>query len=596
MAYATRWTVPFKDINRTLRTIYIEQDGYTGNPTALTPGDKPLVWDEDASEDLTSRVRGITGRLQVIEHVYGDLSDLYPTTPLQLRVRCQNVFYGFIKVQNSTNPWTSGPRTLTLNVVSPLALAYDIPMPINHTLGMREVGDVMTELMNTLGYSFVTMPRGNVSELGKFFEGTIRGMLICPYADDKDYHYANDDEVFAPISCGEVLEMICERHSLMAHDSVESDSASLVLSRVGGDTNGMYRWSISDIEAGTYSNATQVLAWDASSHEVLTDFTVAGNSNSESLVHPYSYIDIKHEGEDGDTVHFPTPQSFYNPNLAPNYILAPRGIWLTNANANVKLGNLDLADSDNIWHKDALFFDFLSTGIAAGSLLFSVTFYNVDNLGYYRVKFKYAHKRDSGHDAIQLSARGSNGWYGVNPNVEVKYMFSLNGDAASSVVSPSTEYEVTTGMYIKPSDFVTLNFYVATNGEALTNLYITDVELERVDSSEATHERWEEQRFIERIIGSVGDKPLTINMRLNDTFFSNYYVTDYEFFFEYPTYFLNSQRRVQITVRAGELSALWYMYLYSLYSDNPRWRIIAISYDVRDHLYKLTLHRITNNY
>lgn len=588
MAYNTRWTVPFKDINGTLRTIYIDEEGFSGSPTTLTAGDKPLVWDEDNSEDLTRRVRGITGRLQVIEQVYGDLVDLYPTTPLQLRVRCSSVFYGFIKVQNNTSPWTGGPRTLTFNVVSPLALAYDIPMPINTTLGMRGMGNVMSELMDTMGYSYVSMPRGNVEELGKFFEGSIRGMLICPYADDKDYHYANDNEIFAPISCGEMIEMICERHQLIAHDAVDYFSPSLVFARVGGDTNGMYRWTKTDIDAGNYSTASLLLDASAPGRNILSDFSVAGDDNTESAVHPYAYIDIKHEGTPGETVNFPTQQSDYN---LPNN-LTPRGIWLTNVNANVKLGNLDLVESDNMRHVDALYFDFLSTGLPSDTLMYAITFYNVDRNQTYRLKFKYAHKTGTGHDMIEISAKGSGGWYGVDRTHETKYQFSLNGDPASQVLRPSTEYEVTTYMTISPDDYITLYFYVAHYGSALTNFYLTDVELEVIENGESTYQRWTEQPFVERITGNVGDKPLSINMRLNDTYFSNYYLTEYEFLIEYPTFLLRGQKRVQITVRAGQLDKLWYLYRYYMNSDDEIWSIIAISYNVCNNTYKLTIHQI----
>ena len=155
MAYANRWSITFKDFDGTTRVIYIQQDGWTGGVTALTPGNNPMIWDEDITEDLTKRVRGKTGRIEVIEHTYGELRDLYPSTPLQNRVVCNGVFFGYIKAQNSSNGWEAGPRTLKLNILSPLALAYDIPMPINTTMGLREMGSVIVDLMDTLGYDFM---------------------------------------------------------------------------------------------------------------------------------------------------------------------------------------------------------------------------------------------------------------------------------------------------------------------------------------------------------------------------------------------------------------------------------------------------------
>ena len=72
MAYTNRWSITFKDFDDTTHTIYIQQDGWTGGVTALTPGNNPMVWDENSSEDLTERVRGKTGRIEVIEENYGE--------------------------------------------------------------------------------------------------------------------------------------------------------------------------------------------------------------------------------------------------------------------------------------------------------------------------------------------------------------------------------------------------------------------------------------------------------------------------------------------------------------------------------------------
>jgi hypothetical protein len=87
MAYTNRWSITFKDFENTTRTIYIQQDGWSGGVTALTPGNNPMIWEEDSSEDLTRRVRGKTGRIEVIEENYGDLADLYPTRPMKKRSR-----------------------------------------------------------------------------------------------------------------------------------------------------------------------------------------------------------------------------------------------------------------------------------------------------------------------------------------------------------------------------------------------------------------------------------------------------------------------------------------------------------------------------
>lgn len=601
MSYGRKYRVPFKDINNVDKTIYIYEDGYTGSETVLTAGANPIVWDENSSEDLNNRVRGITGRIELIEENYGDLADLYPTTPLQYLVRCQNVFYGFIKVENSTSPWQAGPRTLKFNILSPLALSYDIPMPVNTTLGMREMGEVMNEIMETLNYSYVSMPRGEC-EIGDFFRGQVRGMHICPYADDKDYHYANDDEIFAPISIGQFIEEICVRHDMMAHDAIDIFSASLVFSRIEG-TNGMYRWTIFNISDGNYGTAEKLTTWGENSHELTEDFTIAGADNSESLVKPYSYIDIVHNGEHGDSVQMPTKQSEYKPSVS-QYYLTPRGIWLTDLNGNIKLGLHGAYIDDHFEYRDTLLYNIYPNTLPTGTKLFSVTFYNVEKDAQYQLKFKYSHNMDGGaghHNALSISARGKGGWYANNfsgsptwPD-ETKVLVAISGDPSSAVTTPTTEYEKKFSNHMIADEYITVNFYIATNGDALSNIYIREIELVKrpIGESSLPSERWGEQRFVKRLTGGVGSDPLTLEVNINDTYFSNYYVTDYDFSNNNMRYLLRSQRRVQLYVRGATLDKLWYMLTYNLYEEEG-WRIIALSYNVRKRIYKLTLHKVYN--
>ena len=594
--YSTKYYITFKDILNNSRTIYIQEDGYSGAPISLIPGKNVIEWNEKNTEDLTSRVRGITGRIEVIEENYGDLADLFPKTPMQYRVVCQNVFWGYIKTQNSTNKWDAGPRSIKLNILSPLAMAYDIPMPINTTLGLRSVGDVMSELMQTLGYSYVVMPKGN-GELGDFFRGQVRGMYICPYADDKDYHYANDNEVFAPISCGKFIEEVCKRHDLMAHDALEYSSPVLLLSTHGA-SGGMYRWVKSNIDSGNYGTATLI---PTTGTDILSAFTVAGNNNNESLVQPYSYIDILHDGAEGGSLSMPTTQSDYLPNQDP-YALVPRGIWLSNKNANIKLGEHEgrVDENSDFEYSDALLFNIYPNVIPANSLLFTLTFHQVDQGAQYRLKITYSHMRPSASDFdwLYISARGKNGWYKGNPTSgpydrpiwedETKISLGLAGDIGHNI--PRTIYSTDFQSYMIADEYIAINVYTQTS---LSNIYIRNIELEKRDvNSVSRHSLWAEQGFVRRILGEYGTRPLKITLGLNNTFFSNYYSTDYELLTEDTLYVMRSQRRIQITVRGGELDKRWYFTQYYFSDPNTIWKIIAIAYNVVEQTYKFTIHQI----
>jgi len=613
MAYTNRWSITFKDYDGTTRVIYIQQDGWTGGVTALTPGNNPMIWEEDSSEDLTRRVRGKTGRIEVVEHTYGELRDLYPSTPLQNRVVCNGIFFGYIKAQNSSNAWEAGPRTLKLNILSPLALAYDIPMPINTTMGKREMGSVIVDLMDTLDYQFIVMPigRSTAENKGDFFRGQIRGMLICPYANDKDYHYANNNEVFEPISTGELLEYICERHDLIARDSMSGNDAELLLTKVVM-SGSYYNWARGTLRNQNYDTGTFINN-GTTERELLANFTVADDNNTEQLVLPYSTIDVTHEGERGSSVEAPTKQSEYVEQQVAYHNLLARGIWLTNNHADVTLHGDNLKKPDTEGHNfddwenaDVLDAHPLNdTVIGANTLLFSLNFYDVDPSMAYQLRFKYSHEKESGHDSLYLSAKGKSGWFylsqaaeDVRPgneyptySTEQKRLISIGGGEAFEKT-----YEATIRCGLVPDEFITVNFYVGS--QDLKRLKIYDVRLEATPAqSESLWNRYNEQRFVERYPPwSTGEKKLLkYIVHLNKTFFSNFYDTDLEYNTEVPYFLTSSQRRVRITVKGSALSRLWYMYRYYVESqDAPHWKLVAVSYNVRMNTYTLTLHSNNN--
>jgi hypothetical protein len=239
--------------------------------------------------------------------------------------------------------------------------------------------------------------------------------------------------------------------------------------------------------------------------------------------------------------------------------------------------------------------------LVAGSLAFSVTFYNVDPSIAYQLFFKYSHRSEGLHDSLYISARGKNGWFmisnaaedvrpgNVYPNLssEYKVLKSLAGGTNSEMT-----YETTFRCGFVPDEYITINFYVGT--QDLQRLKIYDIRLEGspADNGGLTA-KYAEQRFVERYPSwSTGEKKiLNYAIRLNKTFFSNYYDTGFEFNTEVPYYLINSQRRIQVTVRAEALSIYWYMYKYYIEnSDNANWKLLAISYNVRNKTFTLTLH------
>lgn len=588
--YGTRWTVTFKDRNNTTRVILIQQAGWDGDVTEVMPGNDPLIIDEESSEDLNKRVRGITGRLEVVEENYGDLTDMFPKWNLQMKVVCSGVFIGYIKAQNSTNTWCAGPRTLKFNVQSPLALANDIKMPLNTTMGLREMGSVMSDLLTTMGYDRITMPNGTAMK-GDFFRGSIRGMLICPYANDRDYHYEHDSEVFAPISCGELLEAICVKHDLICHDYTATMEQHLLFQRLR-EPGVYYSWTTANITAGNY-DTSYTYNYGETLRAMNTDFINADDSNSEQLVRPYSTITVKHEGERGDErVKAPTEQSEYVTNTIYD-LLRPRGIWLNVVDQNIMMRGESLpkpettgSDADDYEIVDELD---INTQNAYGdkTLLFSVTFYNIDPGMLYRFKFSYKKSDEVINTGFWLSARGKSGWYYGGAGQDYHPIATTEQFIPCSLNSDTDSHGRTANLYMIADEWITINVY---SESGLKAVKVWDMRLEgKLYSTEGFKDRYEALPFASQLIGNGGGKDLTINQMLNNTYFSNYYQSSLAFSSVDYGIFLSSQRRLRYTVR-GQFTMFWYLYKYYINNQSEWWKIIAVSRNVRDNSYTLTFH------
>lgn len=594
--YGTRWTVTFKDRNQVTRIIYIKQAGWSGDVTEVIPGKNPLVVEEDNSDDLNKRVRSTTGRLEVVEENFGDLSDMFPQWSTQIMVECSGMFFGYIKAQNSSNAWEAGPRTLKFNLVSPLALAYDIPMPINTTMGIREVGSVMNDLLTTLNYESIIMPIGNLtsSTRGDFFRGSIRGMLICPYDDKKAYKYPNNNSVFAPISCGELLEAICVKHDLICHDLPFSASWVLLFRRISGGGT-YYKWETSYIGSGNYDSGI-VIGNDTLRRSMAADFTIADDSNSEQLVRPYSMVTVNHEGDLGENqVMAPTWQSEYVPNSLNN-LLRPRGIWLNIADQNILMRGESMAkpettgsDYDDYEVVDELDIN-TQYAYADKTLLFSVTFYNVDPSKLYRFKFAYQKSDEVINTGFWITARGKSGWYYPGMGGTYHPIAQTEQFETCGLNSDTNSHERTANFYMLADEWITINVY---SESGLKAVKVWDMRLEgKPYAVTAFSDKYEAIPYAEQLVGNNGSKELTIEQMLNTTFFSNYYTSNLTFnspYLQNYILFLSSQRRLRVKVR-GTFDLSWFFYKYYINDQNELWRLIAITRDVRDGSYTLTFH------
>ena len=63
---AVRWQIQFKSRKGTLYTASIDEPGWTGSVTQLTPSEQPFFTSEDESDDPFTPMRGQTGYIRIV--------------------------------------------------------------------------------------------------------------------------------------------------------------------------------------------------------------------------------------------------------------------------------------------------------------------------------------------------------------------------------------------------------------------------------------------------------------------------------------------------------------------------------------------------
>lgn len=565
MAYNTKWQFSFVDYAGTTRTVYIQEKDYTGSTvTTLTAADTPIAWDEDASDDLLKSVRGKTGYIEVYEMTYGELADMIPTNNTQLRVVCPRLFFGFIKAQSSAYSWSSGPRKLRFNIQSPLAMAYDIKMPIG-TTDERSWDSVMKDMMDTFGYVSYIYP-------STMTFGTFSGLFINPLAHDKEYRYENDAETYEPISVGALLEAICNYYGLIVHDDINSSNPRLIFSVPG---------FISTYKARNWNE--QLQRWvnlninvSSTANDLFSSTEAADNSNKEQIVQPCSSIDIRLAGNMFGDCNLPTELSKYQ----GNGNLTPRGDWFENeVPSQVHLGGAFI-DSQV---EDAIFFN--EHEISDNAHMFTLILREYDRKSWYNLHIRKIAQSVNKMRLVITSAEG-----GITDQGTFD---SLSLGVRDIDFSTLEDNEAIIALNEVPQDYLKIECHKLGTGQPSSNSHVFGVKME-LRQGAGDYSKYTDKAFVKRLTGGAGEKGITIERTLNNLFSTNYYndpdgtPCDYAFL-------LYSQQRVQVTVRS--LTDLTYMiYLLKQAIDNTGrdWKVLAISCHPRDNMYKITLHHSTH--
>lgn len=297
-----KWTIPFTSFEDVACHIDIYQRGYTSNVvtelstdtgTPGIPATDPIYWEEDDDEDLLKVVRAKTGYINLVETVYGGLSELFPTKNTDLYVEFyygQTLsFIGFVQAQSFENPWKSAPREISIPIISPLGLLESITMPVYNppqAISLAALLDDVLDLYAAIGiqYTGVTWPKLSIG-----LSATLSSLVTSPFNSDFSPALRSDTDLFDPISALDFIEGLCNCFGWMVHEA----ATELVFSMF--DHGGQYNY----VTAANLRTLTsvQVLWATGNSVEPLTYYaTPSDGEGKESGIMPVDKVVLEYEG------------------------------------------------------------------------------------------------------------------------------------------------------------------------------------------------------------------------------------------------------------------------------------------------------------
>jgi hypothetical protein len=298
-----KWTIPFKSFNNISCRIDIYKRDYTGSTVtelstqnALAPGvaaADPIYYEEDDDDNLLTVVRTKTGYINLIETVYGGLSDLYPTKDTDLFVEFYYGstlnFIGFIQAQSFDNQWKAAPREVSLPIISPLGLLESITMPVYNPPQAISLAALLDDVLDKLGdlgigYDGVIWPQKTVG-----LSTTLSSLVTSPFNPDYSAARGQTVDLFAPVSAQEYIEGLCNCFGWIVHET----ATKIVFSMF--DHTGNYNY-VTAANLRTLTNVQQITQ-TGETVELLSDYaTPADKDGKESAVLPVDKVVLDFEG------------------------------------------------------------------------------------------------------------------------------------------------------------------------------------------------------------------------------------------------------------------------------------------------------------
>lgn len=286
MARQLRWTMAFESLHGVQCLVKIfDSDGWSGTPTALTPGDEPFSYEEDDDDDMTKLIRYKTGTLRVFVGEGEHILDLYPSTFKEHYVEFYYGetldFIGFIQPQSFEEEWSASVRVSELQVVSPLGLAksinFSVTGPWYKKLGTLLFGNVLPLLQANVTEVVAPHPGEQF-----FTEGLIDSCVM--FTEKQNPQSTRLKDHVESKTLDHLLEGICALLGCVLHE----EPGRLIFARP--DYNGKYAVAIRTSILGSYR--VEDLTTKGNDHMTPLDDGEINDEASISSVLPVSRVKL----------------------------------------------------------------------------------------------------------------------------------------------------------------------------------------------------------------------------------------------------------------------------------------------------------------
>jgi hypothetical protein len=318
---AKRFYFTFKTIlNRTV-TVDIYDRDYSGSAIELNkdvanspgcPTDDPVTIEEDDSTNMLDVFRTKTGYLNFIELTEGGLASLYAkdNSQLEVQIKVDNllIFKGYIQAQTFDSDWKKYRTKVRIPIQSFMETMDNEPISDIDYSGSTSLGEVVENDFQR--YAHIVIPDLYVTDNNHNqihpLALQIMNRTLSPYNDDYDFGKPVDGvlpDVYTPMKMREFIEQMCYHYGLVAHDVKDK----IILTRV--DFWGDYLQVVAS-DAGHPDDTSTVVGNSTNVIQFYDYFSIGSDKNKEKLENSLASVKIE-VGEEQKEVEIDLSMSKY---------------------------------------------------------------------------------------------------------------------------------------------------------------------------------------------------------------------------------------------------------------------------------------------